>query len=88
MDPYDNIIYDEDMTSDEDVRANLIISKKENYTSHSGINTYNTRLDLLESLYPNGLPLDYSIINDSYDGEKYFDIPLTMIYGESQNVEL
>jgi hypothetical protein len=88
MDPYDNITSDEDMISDEDVRSRLIISRKENTMSYDGIKTYNTRLDLLRSLYPNGLPLEYSIVNDSYDGEKYFDIPITMIYRESQNIEL
>jgi hypothetical protein len=88
MDPYENMTSDDDMASDEDVRANLIISKKENYTSYNGINTYNTRLDILSGLYPNGLSLDSSVINDSYDGEKYFDIPLTMIYGESKYFEL
>jgi hypothetical protein len=88
MDPYDNMTYDEDMISDEDVRSRLIIARKETYMSYNGINTYNTRLDLLDSLYPNGLPLDPNIINDSYDGEKYFDIPLTMICGKSENTEL
>jgi len=88
MNPYDNIIFDEDMISDEDVRSRLIIARKETYMSYNGINTYNTRQDLLESLYPRGISLDYSIINDSYDGEKYFDIPLTMICGVSQNTEL
>jgi hypothetical protein len=88
MDPYDNITSDEDMISDEDVRSRLIISRKEGYMSYNGINTYNTRLDIFISLYPNGLPLDYNIVNDSYDGEKYFDIPLTMICGEPQNIEL
>jgi hypothetical protein len=88
MDPYENITSDEDIISDEDVRANLIMSKKENYTSHSGKYTYNTRRDLLESLYPNGLSVDYNIINDPYDNEKYFDIPLRMICGERQNIEL
>jgi hypothetical protein len=88
MDPYDNITSDEDMISDEDVRSRLIISRKENYMSYGGINTYNTRLDIIRSLYPRGIPLDYSIVNDSYDGEKYFDVPLTMICGESKNIEL
>ena len=88
MDPYDNITSDEDMNSDEDVRSELIIARKENYTSHSGMYTYNTRLDLFRSLYPNGSPLDYNIINDSYDGEKYFDIPITMVYGGSENINL
>jgi hypothetical protein len=86
MDPYDNVTSDEDMISDEDVRSRLIVSRKESYMSYSGINTYYTRQDLLESLYPNGLPLNYNIINDYYDGEKYFDIPLTMIF--PQNTEL
>jgi hypothetical protein len=88
MDPYDNITSDEDMTSDEDVRSRLIVARKESYMSYDGINTYNNRQDILESLYPNGLPLDRNIINDSYDGEKYFDIPITMICGKSQNTEL
>jgi hypothetical protein len=92
MDPY--MVFDEDMTSDEDkiydvdVPGNLIISRKEDYTSYNGINTYNTRQDLFESLYPNGLVLDYNIINDPYDNQKYIDIPLTMIRGESKNIEL
>lgn len=94
MDLYDNITYEEDISSDEDnisdedVRSRLITSRKENYMSYNGINTYNTRLDIFRSLYPKGLPIDSSVINDSYDGEKYFDIPLTMICGESQNIEL
>lgn len=87
MDPYGNITYDEDMTSDEDVRSRLIISRKEEYVSYNNT-TYSTRHDLLRSLYPNGYNIDYSIINDSYDGEKYFDIPLKMVYPESQNIEL
>jgi len=92
MDPY--MIYGEDMTSDEDiisdedVRANLYISGKENYTTYGGINTYNTKEDMFESLYPNGVVVDYNIINDSYDNERYFDIPLTMICGESKDIEL
>src|SRR2546421_6401639 len=88
MDPYDNITSDEDMISDEDVRSRLIISRKENYVSYDGINTHNTRLNIIRSLYPHGIPVDSSIVNDSYDGEKYFDIPLTMICGESKNIEL
>ena len=88
MDPYDNIISDEDMISDEDVRSRLIIARKETYMSYNGINTYNTRQDIIRSLYPRGIPLDSSIVNDSYDNEKYFDIPITMICGESNNVEL
>jgi hypothetical protein len=88
MNPYDNTIYDEDMISDEDVRSRLIISRKESYMSYSGIRTENTRLDLFTSLYPHGIPIDNSIINDSYDGEKYFDIPLTIICGESKNIKL
>lgn len=87
MSPYEDII-DEDMPSDEDVRANLNIARKEEYTSYNGIYTYNTRLDLFRSLYPNGIPLDYNIVNDSYDGENYFDIPITMIYGEYKNIDL
>jgi len=88
MNPYDNIIFDEDMISDEDVRSRLIIAKKETYMSYNGMNTYNTRQDIIRSLYPRGIPLDSSIVNDSYDGEKYFDIPLRMICGESKNIEL
>jgi hypothetical protein len=88
MDPYDNITSDEDMLSDEDVRSRLIIARKESYMSYDGLKTYYTRQDLLESLYPNGFPLDRNIIHDSYDGEKYFDIPLTMICGQSQNIDL
>lgn len=88
MDPYENILSDEDMISDEYVRARLILSQKENYTSYSGCTTYSTRLDIFRSLYPNGIPLDYSIINDSYDGKNYFDIPITMTWGESNNTEL
>jgi hypothetical protein len=88
MNPYDSIISDEDMISDEDVRSRLIIARKESYMSYNGINTYNTRQDILRSLYPRGLPLDYNIVNDSYDGEKYFDIPLTMICEGSHNIKL
>ena len=80
--------YDEDMISDEDVRSELIISRKENYMSYNGIYTERTRLDLFQSLYPNGLPAHKSIINDSYDNEVYFDIPITMIYGGSDNINL
>jgi hypothetical protein len=87
MDPYYNITSDEDIISDEDVRSRLIVSKKEGYMSYSGNKTYHTRQDLLESLYPRGVPpIDYNVINDYYDGEKYFDIPLTMIF--PQNTEL
>jgi hypothetical protein len=82
MDTYKNI------TSDEDVHSRLIISRKEEYISYSGNKTYNTRSDLFGSLYPNGLPLDYSIVNDYYDGENYFDIPLKMVYGGSENIGL
>src|SRR5947199_6864968 len=78
MSPYEDIFCDEDMTSDEDVHAKLIISKKEEYINHSGNKTYNNRLDLFRSLYPNGLYLDSNIVNDSYDGENYFDILITM----------
>src|SRR5256885_4727206 len=88
MDPYYNIAYDEDMISDEDVRSELIISGKETYMSYNGINTYNTRLDLFRSLYPNGLPVYSNIINDYYDNEAYFHIPITMIYGGSENTNL
>jgi hypothetical protein len=88
MDPYDFITYDDDMSSDEDVRTSLMIARKEDYTTHSGVYTYNTKLDLFESLYPNGLVPDPNIINDPYDNEKYFDVPLTMICGESKNIEL
>src|ERR1700744_1686474 len=82
MDPYENI------TTDEDVHSRLIISRKEEYISYSGNKTYNNRSDLFGSLYPNGLPLDYSIVNDYYDGENYFDIPLKMICGGSENMGL
>jgi hypothetical protein len=88
MNPYENITSDEDMISDEDVRAGLIISRKEEYMSYDGIYTYNTKQDIFESLYPNGLPIHYNIINDSYDGENYFDLPITMIYGGSENINL
>ena len=88
MTPYEDINYYEDMISDEDVRSRLIIARKENFMSYSGIYTYNTRLDIFRSLYPNEIPVDYSIINDSYDGENYFDIPLTIIIGESKNIDL
>jgi hypothetical protein len=88
MDPYDNITSNEDMISDEDVRSRLIIARKESYMSYNGINTYNTRQDILRSLYPRGLPLDYNIVNDYYDGEKYFDIPLTMICEGSHSIKL
>jgi hypothetical protein len=87
MDPYD-FIYDEDMISDEDVRNELIIARKEGYESYSGMSTFNTRQDLFESLYPNGLPLDYNIIHDYYDNEVYLDIPITMICGGSENIDL
>lgn len=36
---------------------------------YSGIYTGNTRLDIFRSLYTNGMSVDSSIINDSYDGE-------------------
>jgi hypothetical protein len=91
MSPYDNIIYDEDMISDEDVRSRLTIARKEEYKSYKSYNgkyTYNTRQDIFESLYPGGLPIHYSIINDSYDGENYFDIPITMIYRGAENINL
>jgi hypothetical protein len=88
MDLYENITSDEDMISDEDVHNELIIARKEGYTSHSGMYTYHTRRDLFESLYPTGLHLDYNIIHDYYDAEKYFDIPLTMICEGSKNTEL
>lgn len=88
MDPYENIISDEDMYSDEDLQNSLIMSKKEDYTTYNGIYTYNTKLDMFESLYPNGIVPDYNIINDSYDNEKYFDIPITMIFEESKDIEL
>jgi hypothetical protein len=94
MDPYDFINSDqemcsddEDMYSDEDLQNSVIIARKEEYRSHSGMYTYNTRRDIFESYYPNGIVLDRNIINDSYDNEKYFDIPLTMIYGENKNIE-
>lgn len=79
---------DEDDISDEDVRSRLWIARRENYYSCKGYITDYTRLDILESLYPRGLPLDYNVINDSYDGEIYFDLPLTMIYGQSKNIDL
>ena len=88
MDPYKDIISDEDMIYDEEVRARLIISRKENYTSYGGVSTYKNRRDIFTSLYPNGLPIHYSIINDSYDGENYFDLPITMIYGGADNINL
>jgi len=88
MNPYDFIASDEDMIYDEDIRSELTIARKESYTSHSGMYTYNTRLDLFESLYPKGLPLDYNIINDYYDNEVYLDIPITMICGGSENINL
>jgi hypothetical protein len=88
MNPYDFLTYDEDMSSDEDVRNSLIIARKEEYTTHSGAYTYNTKLDMFESLYSNGLVPDNNITNDSYDNEKYFDIPITMISGESKNIDL
>lgn len=88
MDPYEYISSDEDIPSDEDVHNRLIIAKKESYMSYNGIYTYNNRLDLFNSLYPNGLSADQNIINDYYDGEKYFDIPLALILGESKNTDL
>jgi hypothetical protein len=87
MDPYENIISDE-MCSDEDVRASLIIARKEDYVTYNGAYNYNTKLDIFSSLYPNGLVPNNNITNDSYDNEKYFDIPLTMICEESRNIEL
>lgn len=87
MDPYEKMVSDECFKSDEDIRASFIISAKEDYTSHSGMYTYNTRRDEFDCLYPRGLVLDSNIINDSYDNKKYFDIPLTMICGESKNIE-
>jgi hypothetical protein len=88
MTPYENITFDEDMISDEDVRARLTIARKEDFISYNGIHTYNTRLDIFRSLYPNGIPVDYSIINDSYDGGNYFDIPITMYFADSKNIDL
>jgi len=89
MDPQieDIIISDEDMISDDDVRNRLIISRNEGYKSYNGINTYNNRQDILRTLYPRGVFFnDSNIVNDSYDGEEYFDIPLTMIF--PKNIEL
>lgn len=88
MDPYDFITSDEDMISDEEVRSELIIARKEGYMSYNGICTENTRWDLFRSLYPNGLPVDPNIINDSYDNEVYVDMPVTMIFGGSENINL
>ena len=88
MDPYQNITYDEDIISDDDIRSELVISGKETYISYNGIYTEKTRLNLFRSLYPNGLPVYSNIINDSYDNEVYFDIPITMIYGGSENINL
>jgi hypothetical protein len=88
MDPYENIFSDEDMYSDADLQNSLNIARKEEYTTYSGKYTYNTRLDMFESLYPNGLLPDYNIVNDSFDNEKYFDIPIVMICGESKDIEL
>jgi hypothetical protein len=88
MNPYENITLDEDIISDEDVRSRLTIAKKEDYKSYNGIRTFKNRHDIFESLYPNGLPIHYSIINDSYDGENYFDIPITMICTGAENINL
>jgi len=97
MDPFEditseeNITSDEENMSDEDLRSRLWIARREEYFSYDGINTENTRLAKFRSLYPHGLPIDSSLIsmiNDSYDGEKYFDIPLTMICGESKDIDL
>ena len=87
MDPYDFIFDSEDMDYDEDVCASLIIARKENYMT-SGASTYNNKLDIFRSYYPNGLVPDPNVINDSYDNEKYFDIPLIMIFDESKNIDL
>lgn len=95
MDPYQNIISDDDMCSDveemysdEDLQNSVIMARKAGYTTYSGKYTYNTSVDIFESLYPNGLVVDYNIINDSFDNEKYFDIPITMICEGSRNIEL
>jgi hypothetical protein len=66
MSPYENIIYDEDMISDEDVRSRLTIARKENYKSYNGIYCFNNRQDIFESLYPKGLPIHYSIIEKMF----------------------
>ena len=93
MDPQieDMIISDEDMISDEDVRNRLIISRNEAYVcynaSYNGRRTYNTHDGIVRTLYPRGVSSkDSNIVNDYYDGEKYFDIPITMIF--PQNIEL
>jgi hypothetical protein len=76
------------MIYDEDISNELIIAGKETYISYNGIYTYKTRLDLFRSLYPNGMPVYSNIINDSYDNRVYFDIPIAMIYGGSENTNL
>jgi len=88
MDPFDIITYDEDDISDEDVRSRLWTARREDYMPCTGSSTHYTRPDIFGSFYPRGLPLDYNVINDSYDGEKYFDIPLTIIFGQSKNIDL
>ena len=80
MDPYDDNINDD--------RVNWLMSVYHNYMAIYGERTIDTRPDWLRETYPRGIPVDYSIINDPYDNEKYFDIPLTMIWGESKNIDL
>jgi hypothetical protein len=79
---------DKDISSDYDVLAKSFITRNENYYSFNGISSRNNIIDLCRNLYPNGIPHDYSIDNDPYDGENYFDLPLTMYYGESKNIDL
>ena len=89
MDPQieDMIISDEDMISDDDVRNRLILARNEGYACYNGRHTYNTHHGIVRTLYPRGVSSkDSNIVNDYYDGEKYFDIPLTMIF--PQNIEL
>jgi len=86
--PTNNIASDEDISSDYDVLAKLFIARNEGYYSFDGIYTRNNIFDLCRSLYPNGIPHDHSIDNDPYDGENYFDLSITMIYGRSNNTEL
>ena len=85
MEPYENITFED---IDEEVRARLILSIKQEYINSHSIYTRNNISDIFRSLYPNGIPRDSSMINDTYDNEVYFDIPITMTYGIPQNIDL
>src|SRR4051812_11027887 len=87
MDPFDEMMYFDGEYPDADTCKRLIISSKESYEP-DGMYTYSNLINLAHHYYPNGIHLDNKFVNDSYDNRKYFDIPLTMIRGESKNIEL